>query len=107
MAELIDEDLRILHTPSFAVSNQNSFRSFAIKWLNGSENGLTEVTKNKYSRICEEYIFSCSGKYGLPQDYACSLRFGNRRNIRFSVENTSGYYAGYVADLWFCKGKRD
>ena len=61
MAELIDEDLRILHTPSFAVSNENSFRSFAQRWLNGTENGLTEITKNKYSRICEEYIFPVLG----------------------------------------------
>lgn len=61
MAELIDEDLRILHTPSFAVSNENSFRSFALKWLNSSENGLTEATKSKYSRICEEYIFTVLG----------------------------------------------
>ena len=61
MAELIDEDLRILHTPSFAVSNENSFRSFALKWLNSSENGLTEATKSKYFRICEEYIFPVLG----------------------------------------------
>lgn len=61
MAELMDEDLRILHTPSFAASNENSFRSFALKWLNGSENGLTDITKNKYSRICEEYIFPVLG----------------------------------------------
>lgn len=61
MAELIDEDLRILHTPSFAVSNENSFRSFAQRWLNGTENGLSDITKNKYSRICEEYIFPVLG----------------------------------------------
>lgn len=61
MAEFIDEDLRILHTPSFAVSNENSFRSFALKWLNNSENGLTEATKNKYLQICERYIFSVLG----------------------------------------------
>jgi len=61
MAELIDEDLRILHTPSFAVSNENSFRSFALKWLGSSENGLTEATKSKYSRICEKYIFPVLG----------------------------------------------
>lgn len=61
MAELIDEDLRIMHTPSFAASNENSFRSFAVKWLNDSENGLSESTKNKYSRLCEEYIFPVLG----------------------------------------------
>lgn len=61
MAELIDEDLRILHTPSFAVSNENSFRSYALKWLNSSENGLTEAVKSKYTRICEEYIFPVLG----------------------------------------------
>lgn len=61
MAELIDEDLRILHTPSFAASNENSFRSFAAKWLNSGENGLSEAVKSKYSRLCEEYIFPVLG----------------------------------------------
>ena len=61
MAELIDEDLRILHTPSFAASNENSFRSLAVKWLNDSENGLSEAAKGKYSRLCEEYIFPVLG----------------------------------------------
>lgn len=61
MAELIDEDLRILHTPSFAVSNENSFRSFAQKWLNSGKNGLTSATKSKYFRVCEEYIFPVLG----------------------------------------------
>ncbi len=61
MAELIDEDLRILHTPSFAENNENSFRSFALKWLNDSKNGLSEITKNKYSQICEKYIFPVLG----------------------------------------------
>lgn len=61
MAELIDEDLRIMHTPSFAASNENSFRSFAVKWLNNAENGLTEVTKKKYLKLCEEYIFPVLG----------------------------------------------
>ena len=61
MAELIDEDLRVMHTSSFAASNENSFRSFAVKWLNNDENGLTEVTKKKYLRLCEEYIFPVLG----------------------------------------------
>ncbi len=61
MAELIDEDLRVLHTPSFAVSNENSFRSFALKWLNNDDNSLTEAAKNKYLRLCEEYIFPVLG----------------------------------------------
>lgn len=61
MAELIDEDLRILHSPSFASSNENSFKSIARKWLNGIENDLTFATKNKYFRICEEYIFPVLG----------------------------------------------
>ncbi len=61
MAELIDEDLRILHTPSFAENNENSFRSFALKWLNNGENGLTATVKTKYSRICEKYIFPVLG----------------------------------------------
>ncbi len=61
MAELIDEDLRIMHTPSFAVNNENSFRSFALKWLSSSENGLTDATKNKYFQICDKYIFPVLG----------------------------------------------
>ena len=61
MAELIDEDLRVMHTSSFAASNENSFRSFAVKWLNNDENGLTDITKKKYLRLCEEYIFPVLG----------------------------------------------
>lgn len=61
MAELIDEDLRIPHMPTFAVSNENSFRTFTLKWLNDSENGLTEATQKKYSRICEQHIFPVLG----------------------------------------------
>ncbi len=61
MAELIDEDLWILHTLSFAENNENSFRSFALKWLNDGENDLVEATKAKYLRICEKYIFPVLG----------------------------------------------
>lgn len=57
MTKPINEELRIFHTPSFAVGNENSFWSFALNWLNSSENGLTDIAKNKYSRICKEYIF--------------------------------------------------
>lgn len=76
MAELIDEYLRILHTPSFAVSNENSFRSFALKWLNSIENGLTEVTKSKYSQIYDEYIFLVLGNTDcrkIMRDHADSV----------------------------------
>ena len=76
MAELIDEDLRVMHTSSFAASNENSFRSFAVKWLNDSENGLSESAKNKYSRICEEYIFPVLGSTDcrrITRDHADSV----------------------------------
>jgi len=76
MAELIDEDLRILHTPSFAVNNENSFRSFALKWLGESENDLTEATKNKYLQICEQYIFPIIGNTDcrrITRDHAESV----------------------------------
>lgn len=80
MAELIDEDLRVLHTPSFAANNENSFRSFARKWLNDSENGLTESTKNKYARICEQYIFPVLGSTDcrrITQSHADSVHEKN------------------------------
>ncbi len=61
VAELIDEDWRILHTPSFAAKNENSFGNVARKWLDRNDNGLSETTKSKYSRICERYIFPVLG----------------------------------------------
>lgn len=75
MAELIDEDLRILHTSSYAVNNENSFRSFVLKWLKDSENELIEATKNKYFRLCEKYIFPVLGNGNtdcrrIARDYA-------------------------------------
>ncbi len=61
VAELIDEDWRILHTPSFAANNENSFINVAQKWLDRADNGLSEATRSKYLRICERYIFPILG----------------------------------------------
>jgi len=61
VAELIDEDWRILHSPSFAAKNENSFGNVAREWLDSADNGLSEATRNKYSRICERYIFLVLG----------------------------------------------
>ena len=61
VADLLDEDLRLMSTPNYSQRNENSFKSLAQRRFTTGNFKIPENICEKYLALCERYVFPVIG----------------------------------------------